>query len=176
MLLYVKIFLWRYLPMNRKLFFKIYSFTCTNQMAKKIGIFIAKYSEALYYLIYFLGAVIILLNNPSLLVKYLIIPFVVLMYNTLLRKILKRPRPFVAENIESLIKHKANGSCPSNHAASSMIISFAWWCVYPYFTFIFGVIALFTGLSRIMTGVHYPKDVIIGWFIGIFFGIIGFVM
>lgn len=162
--------------MNRRLFFKIYNYTCNNKIAEKIGVFIAKYSEALFYAVYFIGGLILLFNNINLLVKYGIIPFFVLLYNTFLRKLLKQPRPFVAENIKSLIPHKANGSCPSNHAASSMIIAFAWWCICPYFTLMLGIVALFTGLSRIMTGVHYPKDVFIGWFIGIFFGIIGFVL
>lgn len=162
--------------MNRKIFLKIYNYTCRNPLVKSLGIFVAKYSEALFYGIYFLGGFVLALNNINLLIKYILIPFVVLLYNTFIRKLLNRPRPFAVENIQSLIPHKANGSCPSNHAASSMIIAFAWWCVCPYFTPLFCIIALFTGASRVMTGVHYPKDVFIGWGIGIFFGIIGFVI
>ena len=94
--------------------------------------------------------------------------------NSILRKILNRPRPFKELGIESLIEHEDKGSCPSNHAVSAMIIAMAWCSIFPVVGAVLIVLAIFTGLSRVMTGVHYPVDVFLGWLIAIVIGCLGF--
>ncbi len=164
--------------MNRKIFFLIYNACTKNERTKKAAALLSYSAEPFFYFVYALGGLIILLfGRYRLLLKYAVIPFATLVYNTLLRKILRRPRPFVREeNVESLTKHKASFSCPSNHAASSAVIALAWYCISPEISLVLLIPAALTGLSRIMTGEHYPFDVMLGWFIGLAAGIIGFVV
>ena len=164
--------------MNRKIFFWIYNACTKNENTKKAAALLSRSAEPFFYFVYALGGLIILLfGKYFLLLKYAAIPLVTLLYNTFMRKMLRRPRPFVREDgVESLTKHKASFSCPSNHAASSAVISLAWYCISPQVSMLLLIPAALTGLSRVMTGEHYPFDVMLGWFIGFTAGVIGFVL
>lgn len=80
---------------------------------------------------------------------------------------LQNPRPFAALDIISLIPHADVNSFPSGHMASMTPIVFTlflinrkagWW----------GVFALaLVGLGRIITGVHWPSDILGGIFVGV---------
>jgi len=61
-------------------------------------------------------------------------------------------------------------SFPSSHAAnmggSMLVLSRA----FPIFTWLFTLIALLVGLSRVYLGLHYPSDVLSGYVLGIVIG------
>ena len=164
--------------MNRKIFYALYNAANKNEILKKTALTLSRGAELFFFIIYGIGALMIFLaGRYTMLVKYLAIPFITLCYNTFLRKMLKRPRPFVKEeDVVSLRGHKKSYSCPSNHAASAAVIAMAWYCIYPPAVPLLMIAAFFTGLSRMMTGEHYPFDVALGWAIGIIAGILGFVI
>ena len=164
--------------MNKKIFYALYNLANKNEKLKKTALTLSKGAELFFFTIYGIGALVILsAGRYTLLAKYLIIPLLTLCYNTFLRKMLKRPRPFVnEENVVSLRGHKASYSCPSNHAASAAVIAMAWYCIYPAAALVLLIPAFFTGVSRMMTGEHYPFDVALGWTIGIIAGVLGFVI
>ncbi len=163
--------------MNRRLFHKIYGFACSNKYLEKTAVFVTRLSRLVYMFFFGLGFLLLLVNKDIINIpSYVIVPFTVLAVNTILRRLLNRPRPFVRENIESLVPHEANGSLPSNHAASAMIIAFSWLCVEPAVAVPLMILAFFTGISRVMTGLHYPMDIVCGWIIALIGGIIGFVL
>lgn len=162
--------------MDKQLFFAIYNFTAARPLAKKIAGGVARFSKSFFFIMYGIGALWLLIDAPAYLVRFLVIPFLTLCYNSFLRKKIGRVRPFVRFGLEPLLEHEANGSCPSNHAASAMVISLAFWLISPYISFILIIIALFTGVSRICAGVHYPFDVLLGWLIGGIVGVVGFIL
>lgn len=164
--------------MNRKIFYCLYNAATGSEPIKKAAVALSRSAELFFFAIYGAGALIILLSGRYLmLAKYLVIPFITLCYNTFMRRMLRRPRPFVNEpGVESLRGHKDSYSCPSNHAASAAVIAMAWYCIWPPAVLILMVPAFFTGLSRMMTGEHYPFDVALGWAIGIITGLLGFVI
>ncbi|MGN1318856.1 MAG: phosphatase PAP2 family protein [Lachnospirales bacterium] len=162
--------------MNRKLFFSIYNFTINHKWAKNLGIFVSKYSQKLFILIYIIGIFLVYKYNFNGIFKFILIPFITLLYNSFLRHILGRKRPFVKEGITPLIPHEQSGSCPSNHGASAMIIAISYSCINVYVSIVLVIFAIFTGISRVMTGLHYPFDILLSWIIAIIIGTIGFLI
>lgn len=164
--------------LNRKIFFVLYGLSSNSRFFGKAAVILSKSAEIFFFTIYGAGALIILFSGKyGLLLKYLAVPFATIVYNTLMRRLLGRPRPFNREeNVKSLTGHKSSFSCPSNHAASAMVIALSWYCIFPPVSVFLIIPAFFTGLSRVMTGEHYPFDVMLGWFIGLAAGILGFVV
>ena len=106
---------------------------------------------------------------------YLFIPasgFVILSF---LRKKINTPRPYEKWGIKPLLDRDSPGqSMPSRHVFSATIISMA--CLHASLTM--GMICLtlsaFLGLVRVLGGVHYPKDVVVGYICGLVWSVIFF--
>ena len=106
---------------------------------------------------------------------YLFIPasgFVILSF---LRKKINAPRPYEKWTIKPLLDRDSPGqSMPSRHVFSATIISMA--CLHASLTM--GMICLtlsaFLGLVRVLGGVHFPKDVVVGYICGLVWGVIFF--
>lgn len=162
--------------MDKKLFLLMYNFTAERKAVKWAVTKLAALSKTFFFVCYGVGALVLALTKPPLLVRFLAIPFLVLCYNSFLRKLINRKRPFVRFSLTPLLSHEENGSCPSNHAASAMVIALAFYLINPYISMVLVVLALFTGVSRVCAGVHYPLDVLLGWLIGGLTGILGFLI
>ena len=106
---------------------------------------------------------------------YVFIPvsgFVILSF---LRKKINAPRPYEVWEIVPLLDRDSPGkSMPSRHVFSATILSMA--CLHASLTM--GMICLtlsaLLGLVRVLGGVHYPKDVLVGYACGLVWGVIFF--
>ena len=106
---------------------------------------------------------------------YLFIPassFVILSF---IRKKINAPRPYEEWDIKPLLDRDSPGqSMPSRHVFSATIISMA--CLHASLTM--GMICLtlsaFLGLVRVLGGVHYSKDVVVGYICALVWGVIFF--
>lgn len=106
---------------------------------------------------------------------YVFIPasgFVIL---SLLRKKINAPRPYEVWEIVPLLDRDSPGqSMPSRHVFSATTISMA--CLHASLTM--GMICLtlsaFLGLVRVLGGVHFPKDVVVGYICGLVWGVLFF--
>ena len=106
---------------------------------------------------------------------YLFIPasgFVILSF---LRKKINAPRPYEEWDIKPLLDRDSPGqSMPSRHVFSATIISMA--CLHASLSV--GVILLvfsaLLGLVRVLGGVHFPKDVVVGYICGLVWGVLFF--
>ena len=99
---------------------------------------------------------------------YVFIPasgFVILSF---LRKKINAPRPYEEWDIKPLLDRDSPGqSMPSRHVFSATIISMA--CLHASLIvgFILLILSVFLGLVRVLGGVHYPKDVVVGYICGL---------
>ena len=106
---------------------------------------------------------------------YLFIPasgFVILSF---LRKKINAPRPYEEWDIKPLLDRDSPGqSMPSRHVFSASIISMA--CLHASLSVgvILLVLSALLGLVRVLGGVHYPKDVVVGYICALSWGVIFF--
>ena len=106
---------------------------------------------------------------------YVFIPasgFVILSF---LRKKINAPRPYEKWTIKPLLDRDSPGqSMPSRHVFSATIISMA--CLHASLSVgvILLVLSALLGLVRVLGGVHYPKDVVVGYICGLVWGVIFF--
>ena len=106
---------------------------------------------------------------------YVFIPvsgFVILSF---LRKKINAPRPYEVWEIVPLLDRDSSGkSMPSRHVFSATIISMA--CLHASLSVgvILLVLSALLGLVRVSGGVHYPKDVVVGYICGLVWGVIFF--
>ena len=106
---------------------------------------------------------------------YLFIPasgFVILSF---LRKKINAPRPYEVWKIVPLLDRDSPGqSMPSRHVFSATIISMA--CLHASLSvgIILLVLSALLGLVRVLGGVHFPKDVVVGYICGLVWGVIFF--
>ena len=106
---------------------------------------------------------------------YVFVPasgFVILSF---LRKKINAPRPYEVWEIVPLLDRDSPGkSMPSRHVFSATIISMA--CLHASLSVgvILLVLSALLGLVRVSGGVHYPKDVVVGYICGLVWGVIFF--
>lgn len=108
---------------------------------------------------------------------YIMVPAVGFVLLTLVRKWINQPRPYEAWEIVPLLDKDSSGnSMPSRHVFSATIISMA--CLHASLPA--GLVLLFSsallGLVRVLGGVHYPKDVLVGYACGLIWGILFFIL
>ena len=108
-------------------------------------------------------------------VIYVFIPasgFVILSF---LRKKINAPRPYEEWDIKPLLDRDSPGqSMPSRHVFSATIISMACFHASLSVGVILLVLSAFLGLVRVLGGVHYPKDVVVGYMCALVWGVIFF--
>ena len=106
---------------------------------------------------------------------YVFVPasgFVIL---SLLRKKLNAPRPYEVWEIVPLLDRDSHGqSMPSRHVFSATIISMVCLHISPTIGMACLTLSAFLGLVRVLGGVHYPKDVVVGYACGLVWGVIFF--
>ena len=106
---------------------------------------------------------------------YVFIPasgFVILSF---LRKKINAPRPYEEWDIKPLLDRDSPGqSMPSRHVFSATIISMA--CLHASLSVgvILLVLSALLGLVRVSGGVHYLKDVVVGYICGLAWGVLFF--
>lgn len=164
--------------MNEKIFNILFNFANKNEFTKKITRFLTKFTCDLFFIMYLIGGIYLLINFKKYgyteLFKYIFIPFIAFLTARIIRNTIKAKRPFEKMEIKSLIYHKGGNSFPSNHSTSAMVLAMALGHIFPLFIFGFIILAIITGVLRIMAGVHYPIDILAGLMIGFGFGYLGF--
>lgn len=136
---------------------------------------IGKAATAFVYIFYPLMLfVLAAVKSPNLL-KAIIVPAVSFVLVSLLRYFLNFPRPYEKiEGLTPLYEKKTKGkSFPSRHTFSAFCIA----TTTLYFNenlglFVF-LVAAILGVCRVLSGVHYIRDVVVGAIIGALLGAVG---
>ena len=111
------------------------------------------------------------------LAAYIMVPALGFVLLTLVRKWINQARPYETWGIIPLLDKDSSGnSMPSRHVFSATIISMA--CLHANLPvgLILLVLSALLGLARVLGGVHYPKDVLVGYACGLIWGILFFIL
>ena len=106
---------------------------------------------------------------------YLFIPASGFMILSFLRKKINALRPYEVWEIVPLLDRDSPGqSMPSRHVFSATIISMACFHASLSIGVILLVLSALLGLVRVLGGVHFSKDVVVGYICGLVWGMIFF--
>lgn len=99
---------------------------------------------------------------PAIAVRVIGVPAAVFVLATVLRTAINRTRPYDALGFKPLLPHKPGKgkSLPSRHAASAVVIACALTYAWPPLGIVAIPIAAFVCIARVVTGMHYPSDVL----------------
>ena len=106
---------------------------------------------------------------------YVLIPASGFVTLSLFRKKINHPRPYETWDICPLLEKDSSGqSMPSRHVFSATIISMAHFHAWTLIGMILLICSGVLALVRVLGGVHYPKDVLVGYVCGLFWGFLFF--
>lgn len=111
--------------------------------------------------------------------RVLIVPSNSFIILSVFRYMVNRPRPYEKFELPPVIAKDTKGkSFPSRHAFSAMVIAMTFLLVSPWswLGVIFVVVAVLLAIVRVLSGVHYPSDVIAGAGFAILAAVLGYIV
>lgn len=129
----------------------------------------------LCYVLYPVLLILVALQEPSLLLREVLVPAILFIAVSIFRYLYNEPRPYEALSIDPLIHKSTHGkSMPSRHIFSVFMIAMCWLAFKPWVGIVLLLAGGVMGVLRVIGGVHYPKDVVIGAAIAIIGGYVCF--
>lgn len=98
---------------------------------------------------------------------YILIPGFSFLLVTLIRKFINQARPYERWDIEPLIaKDTVGQSMPSRHVFSATMIAMCFLSINLWVGIVLLFLSGLLAVCRVLGGMHYPKDVLVGFAIG----------
>lgn len=130
------------------------------------------------YIFYPVQLVTLAINEglgSELFLRFTLIPLCTLIVVSVIRVILNAKRPYeVYDYTPPVEKNTLGKSFPSRHTVSAFIIAMAFLYLQAKIGVIMLLIAAVIGITRVLAGVHFIRDVVGGAAIGIAVGLVGF--
>ena len=164
---------------HNEVFFDLYNLSRGNEFFRSWVYIVAERFD--WYVI--LGAVFFLLlhvhkrrnSNPELIGRAGLVEGVIALggiflawgISYILKISLAFPRPFLKfSEVIPLFLHGGFNSFPSGHATFFAALAIAIYLNHKKVGIFFIIAALFIGIARVIAGVHFPVDVVVGWILG----------
>ena len=161
--------------MNEINYAKIRSWFLEKNIRIKSFMFLYKILPLIVFISYSILCIWLLVERDIRILKVIFIPLVIFILVTIIRKIINTPRPYVVLNIEPLVKRSKTGeSFPSRHVLSVCIIAVSCFYINVWIGVFMSVIAILIAVIRVLSGVHFIKDVAVGAFISYVIGGLAF--
>ena len=153
---------------------KLTAFCRKTKTREKIIAGVTKYLPDVIAVAYPAAVAVLLARGYPELLRFVLVPLAALAAVTALRHVFHAPRPYDKMNFQPLLSHKPGDSFPSRHTASSVIIAMAFWYVCQPLGITAAALAVLVGISRVVAGLHYPRDVLAGAAVSLVVGGLGF--
>jgi len=106
---------------------------------------------------------------------YLLVPASGFILLSVIRKQINWPRPYEIGMLPPLLDREGKGSSmPSRHVFSAAIISIVAWGVNPILSILGLSLALLLAGVRVLAGLHFVRDVVVGFVVALLWGIVSF--
>lgn len=149
--------------MNESNYKKISSWFMEKKIRMTLFKFLYKLLPTIVFESYIILNIWLLYNRDHRIYKVILIPFFIFVFISIIRKIINKPRPYTVLNIEPLVaKDKVGESFPSRHVLSVSIIAVACFYINIWLGIILTILTILIGIIRVLSGVHFIKDVIFG--------------
>jgi undecaprenyl-diphosphatase len=87
---------------------------------------------------------------------------------SIIRYFFPSPRPFlVIQDTHQLIFHQTSSSLPSGHAVFFFALAAGIWIYNRKLGYIAGIAALLISIARVIAGVHWPFDIVLGFIVAV---------
>lgn len=107
--------------------------------------------------------------------RCLLVPAVTFLAVSALRKWINAERPYEKWGFQPILhKEKHGESFPSRHVFSVFVIALAFYRVWTPAGILLTAVGVLLGTVRVVGGVHFPRDVLVGAAIGVAAGAVGF--
>ena len=114
-------------------------------------------------------------SKAWIVLAYLLVPAVGFMILSVIRKRMNWPRPYELGTFPPLLNREGKGSSmPSRHVFSAAIISTVVWGVNPLLSVLGLSLTLLLAGVRVLAGLHFVRDVVVGFLSAILWGIVWF--
>lgn len=124
---------------------------------------------------YVLWAVYLKATKTWIVLAYLLVPAIGFIVLSVIRKRMNWPRPYELGTFPPLLNREGKGSSmPSRHVFSAAIISTVAWGVNPLLSFLGLSLALLLAGVRVLAGLHFVRDVVVGFLSAILWGFFWF--
>ena len=120
---------------------------------------------------YVLWAAYLKASKTWIVLAYLLVPATGFIVLSVIRKRMNWPRPYELGTFPPLLNREGKGSSmPSRHVFSAAIISTVAWGVHPLLSVLGLSLALLLAGVRVLAGVHFVRDVVVGFLSAILWG------
>ena len=161
--------------MNKEQYVKMLSFLRERPRLLSFVLNTQRAITAAVYLFYPCILVYLLIFGDSRFLKVLIVPAVSFALLSAVRYLINAKRPYEVFETPPLNGKKKKGkSCPSRHTFSVFVISFAAFYVCRPLGVVLSALGLLLAVCRVLCGVHFVRDVLLGAASGILCGVVGF--
>lgn len=124
---------------------------------------------------YVLWAAYLKASKTWIVLAYLLVPATGFIVLSVIRKRMDWPRPYELGTFPPLLNREGKGSSmPSRHVFSAAIISTVAWGVHPLLSVLGLSLALLLVGVRVLAGVHFVRDVVVGFLSAILWGFFWF--
>ena len=130
-----------------------------------VGVSMAAYAALLFYALFWLDFA---WQN---LVCALVLPAACLFAVSVLRKLIKRARPYEKEIVPLVEKEAKNNSFPSRHTACAFVIATVATSYFPLAGGVLYAVGVWIAFFRFLFGHHYPTDLLGGVVLGMLLGL-----
>jgi undecaprenyl-diphosphatase len=165
--------------MNTQLFFVLYNTTLNYPVIKRLGFLVSEYADMSMIVIIGIVLVVFFIHDRdwkqrrwvawSKEVAIIATAVIFAWFVTFILKIIfQAPRPFVTYlEVIPLVTETPYTSFPSGHATVFFALATVVYSYHKRLGYFFFVCAFLIAISRVVTGVHYPIDILAGAVIGI---------
>lgn len=161
--------------MNRESYIKLMDWGRSSQKRIRWIYYGNKFVTGAIYIAYPALLLVLLLQKSEQTLRVFFVPGISFILVSLFRHLYNEKRPYVTYDYPSVIqKNDTGNSMPSRHVFSAYMIAVAFYVVNPLYSIPVFLCAVAMSIGRVLAGVHYPKDVIVGAILGIGLGIVGF--